>query len=148
VPSSTAAIPAAYDDLAADPVAGAVLDLPLTVPNLERAVYVWYQSAHGRPVPWGLNDPMPSSLMGNRLTMTLIRLEATRARTLPPVLPELDLLVSARALARNGYRHVVVHQRLYPEYKVAQVEALLTALLGDPRRYEEDGLLVYTLETP
>ncbi|MFT4974520.1 MAG: hypothetical protein ACI8S6_000403 [Myxococcota bacterium] len=146
VPSSSAAIPTAHVDMGSDPVPGAVLDLPMTVPNLERAVYVWYQSAHGRPVPWGLNDPMPEALLGNRLTMTLIRMEATRARTLPPQLPELDLVVSARALARGGYRYVVVHQRLYPDFKAAQVEALLTALLGEPRRYDDDGMLVYTLE--
>lgn len=146
VPSSDAAIPMAYDDIGADPVPGAVLDLPMTVPNLERAVYVWYQTAHRRPVPWSLNEPMSEALMRNRLTMTLIRLEATRARSLPPVLPELDLVVSARALARSGYRYVVVHERLYPDFKGAQVEALLTALLGAPRRYEADGLLVYTME--
>ena len=28
-----------------DPVEGAVLDVPLTVPNLERAIYVWYQAS-------------------------------------------------------------------------------------------------------
>ncbi len=146
VPTSAAHVPAAYAQMAEDPVPGAVLDLPLTVPNLERAVYVWYQSAHGRSVPWGLNDPMPASLLRNRLTVTLIRLEATRARLAPPMLPELDLVVSARALARQGYRYVVVHQSLYPGFKSRQVESLLTALFGDPQRHEEDELLVYVLE--
>ena len=148
IPSASADIPAAYADIAADPVAGAVLDLPMTVPNLERAVYVWYQTVHGRPVPWGLNEPMPRALLDNPLTATLIRLEATRARSLPPLLPDLELVLSARLLARQGYRSVVVHQRLYPDFKARQVEALLGALLGEPRVYAEDGLLVYTLEAP
>ena len=142
-PVSDATIPALYDDLAADPVPGAVLDLPLTVPNLERAVYVWYQSAHGRPVPWGLNEPMPETLLRNRLTATLIRLEATRARSLPPRLPELDMVISARSLARQGYRYIVVHEALYPAFKRDQVEVLLTGAVGEPRR--EEGRLVYTL---
>jgi hypothetical protein len=146
VPSSDATIPALYDDLAADPTPGAVLDLPMTVPNLERAVYVWYQSAHGRPVPWGLNEPMPRLLLENRLTVTLIRLEATRAQTLPPRLPELDMVVAARSLARQGYRYIVVHESLYPAFKLDQVEALLTGAIGEPAR--RDGRLVYTLTDP
>ena len=76
VPTSDAVIPLAYQEMAQDPEEGAVLDLPLTVPNLERAVYVWYQTEHGRPVPWGLHDPMPETLLKNRLTATLIRMEA------------------------------------------------------------------------
>jgi Dolichyl-phosphate-mannose-protein mannosyltransferase len=145
VPAGDARAPVAYTQMREDPVPGAVLDLPLTVPNLERAVYVWYQSAHGRPVPWGLNDPMPQALLQNRLATTLIRIEASRAWTLPPRMPELDLVVSARLLARGGYRYVVMHRRLYPAAKGSQTEALLTGLFGEPQRHESDGLLVYTL---
>ncbi|MFT5679846.1 MAG: hypothetical protein ACI8RZ_000751 [Myxococcota bacterium] len=146
VPTSDATIPALYTDFASDPIPGAVLDLPMTVPNLERAVYVWYQSAHGRPVPWGLNEPMPRVLLENRLTVTLIRLEATRAHTLPPRLPELDMVVAARSLGRQGYRYIVVHESLYPAFKHAQIETLLTGAIGEPQRKE--GRLVYTLSDP
>ncbi len=145
VPTSDASIPEAYEEIARDPEPGAVLDLPMAVPNLERAVYVWYQSVHRRPVPWGLNDPMPSPLLKNRLTATLMRMEASRAQTLPPKLPELDLVIGARTLRRQGYRYVVLHERLYPEFKRKQVEALLTGVLGAPRLWPEDGLQVYTL---
>lgn len=145
VPTSDAVIPAAYTEMARDPEAGAVLDLPLTVPNLERAVYVWYQTEHGRPVPWGLNDPMPAHLLKNRLTATLIRLEAHRSLFLPPALPELDLVVGSRALAGQGYRYIVVHERLYPGFKLEQVETVLTGLFGAPKRWAADGLQVYTL---
>jgi hypothetical protein len=141
--AADARIPAVYSELAGQP--GAILDLPMAVPNLERAVYTWYQTVHGRPVPWGLNDPMPQLLLGNRLTATLLRVEATRAQGLPPVLPNLDLLVASRTLARQGVRHVVVHERLYPEAKLAQVEALLRGVAGPPRRVPEDGLQIYTL---
>lgn len=146
VPTSDARIPAAYAAMAEDPVPGAVLDLPLTLPNLERAIYVWYQSEHGRPVPWGLNDPMPRQLLDNRLTATLIRVEATRARTLPPRLPELDLVVAGMALERQGYRYVVLHERFYPDFKAEQARAVLEGVFGEPVRHEADGLLVWTLD--
>jgi hypothetical protein len=145
VPTSDAAIPQAYTEIAADPEMGGVIDLPLTLPNLERAVYVWYQTEHGRPVPWGLNDPMPGPLLRNRLTATLIRMEASRAHYISPQLPELDLVVAARALERQGYRYLVVHESLYPRFKLNKVEALLTGLFGAPQRWEADGLQVYTL---
>ena len=145
VPVSDAVIPKAYTEMATDPEPGAVLDLPMAVPNLERAVYVWYQTEHGRPVPWGLNDPMPEALLKNRLTATLIRFEAHRSASLPPKLPELDLVVGSRALARQGYRYIVLHEELYPRVKLEQVEAVLTGLFGAPRRHPTDGLQVYTL---
>ena len=145
VPTASARIPTAYLDMRDDPVEGAVLDLPMTAPNLERAVYSWYQTAHGRPAPWGLNDPMPRSLLANRLTATLIRIEATRARSLAPRLPALDVVVGARQLVRDGYRYVVVHERLYPAAKRAMVEAVLTGVFGEPARHPSDHLLVWTL---
>lgn len=145
VPHSRAHIPAAYSAMRQDPQPGAVLDLPLTVPNLERAVYVWFQAAHQRPIPWGLNDPMPRVLLDNRLTATLIRLEASRAWTPSAALPELDVVIGARALARQGYRYIVVHRAWYPPFKAERVERLLTALYGEPQPWPEDDLLVYTL---
>ena len=55
IPRSESYISSIYDHAKE----GAILDLPMTLPNLERAVYVYYQSQHKKPVPWGLNDPMP-----------------------------------------------------------------------------------------
>jgi len=145
IPTSDARVSEAYEEIARDPEPGAVLDLPMAIPNLERAVYVWYQAIHGRPVPWGLNDPMPEALLRNRLAATLMRMEASRAQTLPPRIPELDLVIAARTLKRQGYRYVVLHERLYPQFKLRQTETLLIGLFGSPRRWPEDGLQVYTL---
>lgn len=147
VPHASAHIPQAYSAMRQDPQAGAVLDLPLTVPNLERAVYVWFQAAHQRPIPWGLNDPMPKVLLDNRLTATLIRLEESRAWTASAMLPELDVVIGARALQRQGYRYIVVHRGFYPPFKAERVEQLLTTLYGPPVEWPEDDLLVYTLGT-
>ena len=145
IPTSDATISEAYEHMKEDSIPGAVLDLPLTLPNLERAIFVWNQSVHGRPVPWGLNDPMPKTLLQNQLTKILIQIEGNRARSLPHILPELDLVVSSRTLVRQGYRYIVVHKDFYPSYKAEQVEQLLTALYGVPKIYKQDGLLVYPL---
>jgi hypothetical protein len=88
---------------------------------------------------------MPELLLKNRLTTTLIRLEASRSWTLPPRLPELDLVVAGRALSRQGFRYVIVHERLYPEFKRQAVRAVLDGVLGAPRLVAEEGLAVYTL---
>ena len=146
IPASSSAIPEAYQEMRTDPESGAVLDLPLTIPNLERAVYVWYQKEHKRPIPWGLNDPMPRSLINNYLSMTLIRMEATHAQSLAPILPELELVIAARTLARSGYRYIVVHDQFYPDFKAEQVHTLLQALFGEAKHYPEDQLHVYTVE--
>ncbi len=148
VAASDAAIPAAYAAMAEDPTPGAVLDLPLTLPNLERGIYTWYQTVHHRPVPWSLNEPMPQAALDNHLLATLIRLEATRARTLAPRLPELDLVASGRLLAREGYRYVVVHERFYPDFKLRQVMTLLRAVFGEPEPWPADRLQVFTLARP
>ena len=89
---------------------------------------------------------MPQQLRQNRLIMTLVAIEATRAEKLPPILPELDLVISSRVLQRQGYRYIVLHEYLYPRFKSQQAAALLTALYGTPKIYGEDRLLVYQLE--
>lgn len=143
VPHGESFISDAYRDMKTDPIDGAVLDLPLSLPNLERAVYVWNQSVHERPIPWGLNDPMPTPLRRNLLTQTLLKIEGSHAKTLPATLPYFDLVVSSRVLARQGYRYVVVHEQFYPTYKLKQTTDLLQALFGEPKEY--NGVMVYTV---
>lgn len=145
VPHGESFISDAYQDMRTDPVEGAVLDLPLSLPNLERAVYVWNQSVHERSIPWGLNDPMPTPLRRNLLTQTLLKIEGSHAKTLPAILPYFDLVVSSRVLARQGYRYIVVHEQFYPTYKLSQTTELLQALFGTPKEY--DGVIVYTMPT-
>lgn len=142
LPRCEARIPAVYQQLGAE---GAVLDLPITVPNLERAVYTWYQTAHGRPSPYGLNDPLPDPLERNPLTWLIIQVETSRALDLPRVLPDLELVMGARMLGLEGYRYIVVHEGLYPQHKREAVGALLQALFGEPTRAAGEGIAVYTL---
>ena len=62
---------------------------------------------------------------------------------MPATLPYFDLVVSARVLARQGYRYIVVHEKFYPRYKLTQTRQLLRALFGSPKEY--DGVIVYTV---
>lgn len=139
LPRCDASIPSAYADLDQ----GAVLDLPITVPNLERAVYTWYQTEHGLPVPYGLNEPVPASLADNPLTVLMVRIESAYVLSLPPMLPELELVIGARRLQAEGYRHIVVHEELYLSPKLEMVSAVLEGLFGPPLR--SDGVAVYAL---
>ena len=142
LPRCDAEIPAVYASMQGE---GAVLDLPITVPNLERAVYTWYQTGHGRPSPYGLNDPIPDPLERNPLTQLLVQVEASRAVTLPRMLPDLELVIGKRLLEAQGYRWVVVHERLYPEHKRQMVADILEPLLGPPERI--DGVAIYEIGT-
>ena len=57
VPTSDAAVPAAYEDLGEGPV----LDLPGSVgATMATSQYFWFQTSHGRPVPWSPNVRLDS----------------------------------------------------------------------------------------
>ena len=114
------------------------------MPNLEGAVYTWYQTEHGQPVPYGLNEPVPASLSDNPLTQLMVRIESAYVLSLPPMLPELELVTGARLLRAQGYRSVVVHEDLYLSPKLEMVSAVLEGLLGPPLR--ESGVAVYPLQ--
>jgi hypothetical protein len=142
LPRCDAQIPSAYAGLSQ----GAVLDLPITVPNLERAVYTWYQTGHGQPVPYGLNEPVPTTLAGNPLTDLMVRIESAYVLSLPRQLPELELVSGARRLQAEGYGTVVVHEQLYLTPKLEMVSAVLEGLFGVPHR--ENGVAVYQVQVP
>ncbi|MFT5583252.1 MAG: hypothetical protein ACI9VR_000830 [Cognaticolwellia sp.] len=142
LPRCDARIPSAYTQVSQ----GAILDLPITVPNLERAVYTWYQTEHGQPVPYGLNEPVPETLADNPLTELMVRIESAYVLSLPPMLPELELVAGARRLQAEGYGRVVVHEELYLSPKLEMVSAVLEGLFGPPHR--EGGMAVYQVQPP
>lgn len=147
LPRSQAEIPAIYDQVAADPAPGGVLDLPALVPNLERAAYLYYQTRHARPSPYALNEPMPEVLSRSHLVRALLVAEGSRMDRLPPTLGELDLVVAGRSLARLGFRYVVVHGGLYPQDKLGAALALLRISLG-PETAQEGDRYLWRLENP
>ncbi len=142
VATSRAVLPQGYAFVMEDGEEGAILDLPIAFPLLERAVYNWYQVHHGRPIPYTLNEPLPPGLRHNQLSRFILDIEAGRARLLPRTLPDLELVASSRVLSRQGYRWVVVHDRLYPELKRDQIHAVLNAVLGPPA-HDDDELTIY-----
>ncbi|MFZ5475447.1 MAG: hypothetical protein ACOZNI_01625 [Myxococcota bacterium] len=145
MPRSDGAMPAYVATLAGDPAPGAVVDLPIDVPNLERAVYLYWQTGHGRPSVYSLNEPLPELLAQNHLARALLVAESARMDRLPPTLPELDLVASGRALAELGVRYLVVHDRLYPAERLAQTLTLLRVALG-PETTAGDGRHIWRIE--
>ncbi len=145
LPRSDGAMPEHVALLAADPEPGAVLDVPISVPNLERAVYGYWQTGHGRPSPYALNEPLPGVLDRSHLARALLVAEAGRIDRLPPMLGELDLVVSGRALARLGVRYVVLHGTMYPPERRAQSLAILRAALGPETATTTDDRHVWRL---
>lgn len=146
VATSDATIPEVLRDLPV--VDGAVLDLPMALGPLERGWYSWLQTAHDRPVPWGLNEPLPALLAENRLSAILLRIEAGTVSSLPPALPMLELALGARELEALGLAAIVVHERLYPPGKLVAARAVLDALYGPPLRPPEGGVLIYAVAPP
>lgn len=146
LPRSDTRLPDYVATLAADPVPGAVIDLPASVPNLERAVYLYWQTAHGRPSPYSLNEPMPPVLSRSHLVRTVLVAESSRVDRLPRQLGELDLVASGRALRGLGVRYVVVHEALYPRDRLEQVLTILRAGLGPETVATPDARTIWRLE--
>ncbi len=134
--------------MAEDPETGAVLDLPMGLPNLERAIYNYWQIGHGRPSPYSLNEPSPAILERSRLARTLRVAEAARLDRLPPELPELDLVVAGRALPGLGVRYVVMHERFYLRERAASTLTLLRVALGPETTVTGTGEHIWRLERP
>lgn len=146
LPRSDTRLPAYLAEIAADPVPGAVFDFPATVPNLERAVYLYWQTVHRRPSPYSLNEPMPPVLLRSHLARTLLVAEAGRLDTLPPMVGDLNLVASGRALAGLGVRYVVVHEPLYPPDRLASVLTLLRVALGPETLATPDGRRIWRID--
>ena len=77
----------------------------------------------------------------------LLLAEAGRMDRLPPMMPELDLVVSGRSLARLGFRYVVLHGDLYPPERRQQSVDILRVALG-PETAVRDSMLLWRLESP
>lgn len=146
LPRSESTLPAYLQELAEDPVPGAVVDLPANVPNLERAVYLYYQTVHKRPEPYSLNEPLPAVLGRSHLAKAILVAEGGRLDQLPPALGDLDLVVAGRAFADLGVRYIVVHQKMYLPERLEQVVTLLRASLGPETEDTGAGELIWRLE--
>ncbi len=127
---SPAVMPLPWSEVVERPVlagmrSGAVLDLPITLPVLSRARFIVDQVTHGRPVPFGLNDPLPTWLATNRYTRFLVVLERSRVALLPPQLPWLDLVAGRAEAVDLGLRYIVVHKDFYAPAEARKISAFL-----------------------
>ena len=145
---SSAEIPSYCQALADDPAPGAVLDLPIALPNLERAIYHYWQTAHRRPSPYSLNEPNPVVLERSHLARALGIAETGRIDRLPPMLAEFDLVVSGRNLADIGIRYVVLHERFYLPERLASSLAIVRIALGEEALVTAQGDHVWKLVRP
>lgn len=146
LPRSKADMPAWVEIVKKDPVEGSLIDLPITVQNLERAVYGYWQTGHQRPSPYALNEPVPELFERNHLARAIRVAEDARMDRLPPMLPELDYIVSGRELADLGVRYVVFHGKLYPPRRGEQVLTLLRMAFGPETLTTEDDEHLWRLE--
>jgi len=137
VATAPVATPAVYGAIAAE---GAVLDLPASVQVLARSRYNLYQVGHGRPIPYGLNDPTPPLLRQNRLARSALDLERTSVDTVAPVLPALDLALGEAALVQAGFAAVVLHLDELPAAVRVRVWQHLDLTLGHGERIGDQVL--------
>jgi len=136
VPTSDAAVPALYRDAPE----GMVLDLPAEVgTGMETSRYFWYQTAHGRPIPY-----TPDVRMGSARDPLVFRAFARPSRNpLEPVaevptVPPPDVL----AHLRETYGLVVVHTELQSRAGLNPTyESVLAGPLGEPEQGE--GVVVF-----
>lgn len=125
---------------------GAVLDLPLCMPVLERSRLLAHQLVHKQPVPYGLNDPFPPFIRGNHFTKMVIALERWTVTYLPTEMPWIDLAAGEEQLWRLGMRHVVVDKQAYTADQLSRVSRFLDLTLTP--LHDDDRVRVYALVEP
>lgn len=141
---SPAAIPAVYAALPDD--GRAVIDLPAQVGNTMRTgAWLYYQTAHGRPIPYTLKPsarvPNPNGLLRGWLALSAPSAVGP-APDLgpPPAEPLVDL-------ARAGFGWVVLHPQLCRGTVAVNTHRLaVSRALGEPR--EIAGAYVWEIPAP
>ncbi len=147
IPSSPTHLSDVYTRFRDEPGDFAILDLPLGVPTLRRAVYAFAQTVHQKRIPYGLNDPFPANLADNYLVRYMVNLEFSHIERLPKDIPAMDLMASILLMKAQSYRYIVVHDDLFFNTSQAEkVHAVLRWFFGLPERYPDDHLSVYHLE--
>ena len=123
---------------------GAVLDLPVGRPVLARSQYSMAQMHHMQPSPYGLNDPLPSSLRFNRFLRFLVEMEFSATTSLPAQMPWFDLYMGKEAAMADGLKWIVLHEESYPAGQFARTARFLD-IVATPVE-ETDGVRVYRLD--
>ncbi len=145
--TSRAHLSEVYSRLQEEPGDFAILDLPLGVPTLKRAMYAYAQTVHQKRIPYGLNDPFPANLASNYFVRYMVNLEFANIDRLPRDIPAMDLMASLMLMKAQAYRYVIVHDDLFFNSAQAEkVHGVLRWFLGLPERYPDDHLSIYRIE--
>lgn len=135
IPDAPSEVPALYARIAASADRRGVLDLPGEVgQTMATSRYFWFQTVHGRPVPW--YPDARASRNGD--------LDTTQRLEIPPeakAAPPLSADVKHRL--RRNYGWIVLHTDLALRAERGDLEGMLRAAFGEPTR--EGTALVWTM---
>ncbi|MFN7971561.1 MAG: hypothetical protein U0166_04310 [Acidobacteriota bacterium] len=133
-PMRSAAIPAPFLAMAADPIPGAVL----TLPEIGSQEAMYYQTAHQRPLAGGWIARVEPALV-----------EALMMRIRPVIAADMPVDAVRPGLAALGARYVVVEQEAMTRHRSTRpwstLEARLTAGLGPPL-FRDDAFTIYRVD--
>lgn len=116
---------------------GPLLDWPPDATAANRRYQAW-QTAHGQPIPYGVNVFLPEVLRSDLLVVDLLRAlddpaARSRNRDQPPLRQLYPPSASRRArLGELGFVALVLHREALGEAERSRTEALLRARLGAP----------------
>ncbi len=133
-------VPECYLDIAADPSARGLLELPFSTygkPMSHRQRYC-YQTVHHLPIGESPTGFLPQHLGTNPLVHELMRLEVAGDAASPV---SGDHTRGYQQLVDGGFSHIVVDMNYYQHPAGPQVAGLLRQLAGEPRVYADDFLV-------
>ena len=133
LPTRDTRIPVAYVEIAKAPGRGAVLDLPMGFAT--KGPYFYYQVAHGRPIPAGINS------VGPEVVRTVLDPDNVREVGGRWVVPGISAK-QVRELCEMGFQFLVWHG---PEMEGDTDLGAQLRALGVPVFYEDSDLAVFDL---
>ena len=126
--TSNAAVPALYRNAPA----GMVLDLPVEAgTGMQTSRWFWFQTVHGRPVPW-----TPDVRLGSARDSALLRILGDPRGGGPATEAPHPLDAAAQAHLKRHYGLIVLHTEVAPAPLAEAYTHALTAAFGPP---ELDG---------
>ena len=133
VPLASRAVPVALQRLAADPVPGGLLDIPVQrfEGELLPGEYFYYQTVHGKSIPNRVEGEIPIYVFKNRFMLQLFHLEHDWPGY--PNDTETALKKSLEELRDFKFRYIVLHENLLRAGASARLHGLLDHFLGAPR---------------
>jgi hypothetical protein len=150
-PTTSAAVPAYYQQLAADPATGAILDLPNGDGNWGGPTHRWMvlQTVHHRPIVVAHTHRIPDQALDYSYSSPLLWALCHSWVGLPATLPIAEARHQALALRHDGITHVIMHRVpvIYDGEAYAHARGQLVAVFGAPA-YEDAEMTVFTTPKP